>query len=130
MKVPYRPALAKINIVLGVTWLGLGIAGFFMNEDFSWVDYLYIGLGFFYLVYFVLLKNHYFKIDQNKILMSGLFQKPILFTESYEGYIFADEYVFKQGNKEIRILLKSIAKDSVEPFKTYVREQNLLTQAT
>lgn len=104
MKLHYTKKRQRINGILGIAWLILGIFQILFGDFNSWNDYFFIIMSVVYLsMYFY--ENHYQYITlENSILkVNSLFGKSVPLAEIKQIKEFAGDYIISTASKELTI---------------------------
>lgn len=128
MKFPYKKSKNRFNLIIGLLWLLLFTADFFLSENFRWFSVWQIVMAFLFLFqYFYLTKKKYFEITDEYIRLFHISVKEIKIKDITEIKKVFDEYEIKSGTSKIKISTQGLDKDYKDLFEQKIQEiQNLL----
>jgi hypothetical protein len=119
MKIEYKKRHLKINLILGIIWLVLGLLSIIFDGENRWTDYGYLFISILYLtLYFYQRQNNYLTIERGVIKINGLFGKKLKLTEIQSIKKFAGDYILKTDKKEFTINTQMIDPNSLAELNT------------
>lgn len=119
MIIRFKKKRLYINLGLGIMWSFFGISKIFLSEEEpSWIDYGFLLIGVLYLLLFYYeYKNQYLFVGNGIIKENGFLGKKLEIDKINQIRKFAGEYILKSEEKEMRININSIEKDSLHDLE-------------
>jgi hypothetical protein len=125
MKIRYKKKQVNLNLFLGIVWLANAIVQTVVNENPSWVDYIwYLLSGFYLITYFYQKKEKYLTIENGIIKQNWPFGKKLNLTEIKRIRHFAGEYILKTELNEMKINIALIDENSLSDLKSELKKLN------
>ena len=122
IKIPYKNKRLRINLILGIVWVLLGIVQIWTSDKISWNEYFWLFFGTFYLVtYFYQKKEKYITIENGIIKENWPFGKAVLLSEIKMIRHFAGDFIIKSADKRLVINIDLIDKESLAQLKEILK---------
>ena len=133
MKIKFKKKRLRVNLILGIVWIGIGTLSIVTDDEIRWTDYGYLVIGILYVGHYLYdLKNQYLTIENGTIRKNGLygFGKKLTLNQIKWIKKFAGDYTLKTEQKELKINTELIDKDSLTELNKILAELNLPAEKT
>lgn len=131
LKIRYTKKRLRTNLIVGLVWLGLGMAYWLFDLIDFWLNYYPFVLAFLYLgLYLYERQNQYLTITEDQIKINDLFGKRIHISQINRIKKFAGDYKLITDKKEMKIDTQIIDPDSLEDLNGILAKLNLPPENT
>ena len=131
MKIRYTKKRLRTNLIVGLFWLGLGIAYWLFDLIDFWLNYYPFVLAFLYLgLYLYERQFQYLTITEDQIKVNDLFGKRINISKINRIKKYAGDYILITDRKELRIDLQIVDPDSLIDLNRILAKLNLPPEKT
>ncbi|MGO4911727.1 hypothetical protein [Leeuwenhoekiella sp. W20_SRS_FM14] len=133
MKIKFKKKRLYANLVLGLIWVIIAPLSLLKDEGLNWSDYIYFGIGVFYLAHYVYdLKHQYLEIEDGVIKKNSLygFRKKMNLKDIDRVEKFAGDYTLKSNDTKLKINTSFIESQSLTSLVKTLSELNLPTEKT
>lgn len=116
MKIRFKKKRLRVNLILGIVWIGLGTLSIVIDDEIRWTDYGYLVIGMLYIGHYLYdLTNQYLTIENGTIRKNGLYGlgKKLNLDEINWIKKFGEDYTLKTKKKDLKINTELIDKDSL-----------------
>ena len=116
MKIRFKKKRLRVNLILGIVWIGLGTLSIVTDDEIRWTYYGYLVIGMLYIGHYLYdLTNQYLTIENGTIRKNGLYGlgKKLNLDEINWIKKFGEDYTLKTKKKDLKINTELIDKDSL-----------------
>lgn len=122
MEVAYNKKKSHISLILGVTWIVIGITSIIGDSGNNFLSgFLFIGIAYL-AIYFIQRNVPYVLITDEFIQVCNFTKRKIYLKDITEIKYFAGDYVIKSASKELSIDSNFVEKESLPSLKNAIEE--------
>ncbi len=133
MKIRFKKKRLRVNLILGIVWIGLGTLSIVTDDEIRWTDYGYLVIGMLYIGHYLYdLTNQYLTIENGTIRKNGLYGlgKKLNLDEINWIKKFGEDYTLKTKKKDLKINTELIDKDSLNELNKILAGLKLPAEKT
>lgn len=133
MKIRFKKKRLRVNLILGIVWIGLGTLSIVTDDEIRWTYYGYLVIGMLYIGHYLYdLTNQYLTIENGTIRKNGLYGlgKKLNLDEINWIKKFAGDYTLKTKKSDLKINTELIDKDSLNELNKILVGLNLPPEKT
>ncbi|NER10405.1 hypothetical protein SAMN06265375_10150 [Muriicola jejuensis] len=131
MKIKYTKKRLRVNLILGLIWLVLGVLKWGFDHFDFWLDYYPLVLAFLYLaLYLFELQNQYLNIVEDLIKKNYPFGKQIHLPDVTRIKKYAGDYILLTDKSKMKIDTQIIDPDCLKKLKRVLADLNLSPDKT